>query len=88
MMILHDAIKTIQNGVFAFFKKNKNLFLKKNNKILTSEKNRRAVFLKKKRVFLNPDCLLMLFVIFPWLHDLEQVSSLSVWLGVRRTLRV
>ena len=55
MMILRDAIKTIQNGVFAFFKKNKNLFLKKNNKILTSEKNRRAVFFKKKRVFLNPD---------------------------------
>jgi len=28
MVILHDAIKTIQNGVFVFFfKKNKNLFL-------------------------------------------------------------
>jgi len=30
MVILHDAIKTIQNGVFVFFlKKNKNLFLLK-----------------------------------------------------------
>jgi len=28
------------------------------------------------------------FVIFPWSHDLQQVASLSVWLGVRRTPRV
>jgi len=27
------------------------------------------------------------FVIFPWLHDLEKVISLSTWLGVRRTPR-
>jgi len=33
MVILHDAIKTIENGVFAFFiKKNKNLFLFKKQK--------------------------------------------------------
>jgi len=32
--MLHDAIKTIQNGVFVLFflKKNKNLFLFKKNK--------------------------------------------------------
>jgi len=29
MVILHDAIKTIQNGVFVFFSKNKNLFFLK-----------------------------------------------------------
>jgi len=30
MVVLHDAIKTIQNGVFMFFLKNsKNLFLQK-----------------------------------------------------------
>jgi len=28
------------------------------------------------------------FVIFPWSYDLEQLTSLSVWLGVRRTPRV
>jgi len=28
------------------------------------------------------------FVIFPWSHDLEKVTPLSVWLGVRRTPRV
>jgi len=49
------------------------------------KKNRWVVFLLK-RVFLNPDCLL--FVIFPWSHDLEQVTSISVCLGVRRILRV
>ena len=32
MVILHDAIKTIQNGVFVFFVKNKNLFFSKKNK--------------------------------------------------------
>jgi len=33
MVILHDAIKTIHNGVLCFFyKKNKNLFLLKKNK--------------------------------------------------------
>jgi len=33
MVILHDTIKTIQNGVFLFsLKKNKNLFLLNKNK--------------------------------------------------------
>jgi len=29
-------------------------------------------FFLKKRVFLNPDYLSILFVIFPWSHDLEK----------------
>jgi len=33
MVILHNAIKTIQNGVFVFFLKNKNLFRFKKSKI-------------------------------------------------------
>jgi len=75
MMILYDAIKTIQIGSYVpFFKKNKNPFL--------------INFYEKKRVFLYPDCLLILFVIFPWSHDLEQVTPLSVGLGVRCTLTV
>jgi len=28
------------------------------------------------------------FVIFHWSHDLEQVSSLSIWLGARHTPKV
>ena len=39
-------------------------------------------------VFLNPDYLSILFVIFPWSHDLEQVTPLSGWLGVRRSPRI
>jgi len=50
IVILHDGIKTIQNGVFPFSLKNKILFLfriqKKNKKI--------RCFFKKKRFF-NPD---------------------------------
>jgi len=45
MVILHDVTKTIQNGVFAFFK-NKNLFFLK--------KNTTPGFAKKRR---NPDGL-------------------------------
>jgi len=32
MVMLHDAIKTIQNGVFVFFLKSKNLFFQKKQK--------------------------------------------------------
>ena len=49
VVILHDAIKTIPNGVL-FLKKNKNLFLFKKNKttgIKKSKKTRRVVFFKK-----------------------------------------
>jgi len=39
MVILHDAIKTIQKGVFVFFFKNKNLLLfNKKTKILIKKK--------------------------------------------------
>jgi len=85
MVILHNAIKTIQNGVFVFFwKKNKNLFLSKN----PNKKKQEGWNFFKKRIFLNPDYLSTLFVIFPWSPDLEQLTSLSVWLAVRRTPRV
>jgi len=64
-MILHDATKTIQNGVFVYFfkKKNKNLFFKKNNK--KSDLKNWWVVCFFKWVFLNPDCLSILFVTFP-----------------------
>ena len=43
------------------------------------------IWLRKsiRRPFIFQSCL----VIFPWSHDLEKVTSLSVWLGVRRTPR-
>jgi len=61
MVILHDAIKTIQNSVFVFF----------------SKKEQKPVSLKKKRIkktcelfflnpgFFNPDYLSILFCVFP-----------------------
>ena len=65
MVTLHDTIKTIQNGVFVLFKKkNENLFLFKGNK-KTHLKKTGGLFLKK-RVFLNPDYLSILFCNFPW----------------------
>ena len=91
MVILHDVTKTIQNGVFAFFK-NKNLFFlkKKQNTRICKETKKPwwvGVF-KKTRDFSNLVIFQYFFVIFPWSHDLEQVTSPSVWLGVRRTPRV
>jgi len=53
VVILHDAIKTIPNGVL-FLKKNKNLFPFKKNKttgIKKSKKNRRVVFFEKNGFF-------------------------------------
>jgi len=56
--MLHDAVKTIQNGFLFFFqKRTKTCFFKK------KQINTLVVF-SKKRVFLNPDCLSTLFVIF------------------------
>jgi len=70
-------------------KKNNLFLLKKKQKILIkiNKKTGRLFFLKN--VFLlNSDYLSIRFVIFPSSHDLEQVTSQSVCLGVRRTLRV
>jgi len=59
MVTLHDAIKTIQNGVFVFFsKEHKPVSLKKNKK--TDLKNRR---LFQKLFFLKPNYLSIFFVI-------------------------
>ena len=81
---------TSQRGFCAFFfKEQKNRFFNKKQKNgLTKEKNQKGCVFKKKWIFLNPGYLSIFFVIFPWSHDLEQVTSLSVWLGVRRTSRV
>jgi len=61
-MILRNAIKKIQNGVFLFsLKKKQNLvyFLKTQTNVFFFEKNKKnnrwvVFFFKKKRVFLNP----------------------------------
>jgi len=55
MVILHDAMKTIQIGVFVFFFLNKPVSLKK-----TDLKNPGGLFFLK-RGFLNRDCLSILF---------------------------
>ena len=64
--ILHKAINTIQNKAFVFFcKKNKSLFHFKKPKKPEFEKNRRVGIFWKKRVFLNPCYLWILFCDFP-----------------------
>ena len=51
MVILHGAIKTIQNGVFPFSSKKEQILFY----FLKNKKNRWGCFvLKKKRGFLNP----------------------------------
>jgi len=64
MVVLHDAIKTIQNGIFVFFfLKNKNLFpFKKIQKNSVTKKQVGRVF-NKSVFFLNPDCLSIPIVI-------------------------
>jgi len=44
-------------------------------------------FFEKNGFFLTLAIFESFFVIFPWSHDLEQLTLLSVWLGVRRTPR-
>jgi len=56
MVILHDAIKAIQNGGFVFFFKNKTFFSKKRIK-----RNQEDCFLKKS-FFLT----LIIFNLFLW----------------------
>jgi len=83
MVILHDAIKQFRIGFLYFFwKKNENLFLFK--------KTKKRLKKTCELLFWNPFFSILIifqsfFVIFLWSHDLEQVTSLSVWLGVRRT---
>jgi len=74
---MHDATKTIENGVFVLFFFNTNLFLLKKNKT-----NR---FLENKRLGFKENCFFSIilifqsfFVIFPLSHDLKQVMLLSV----------
>ena len=66
MVILHDAIKTTQNGVLVFKKKRtENCFFSKKQTKKLDEKNRWVIFFKKTFFFLKPDCLSILSVIFP-----------------------
>jgi len=55
-VVVHDGIKTIQNGasLFSSKKKNKILFLfKENENTRTFKKTGGLAFFEKKRVFLN-----------------------------------
>jgi len=77
-------------GLCVFFKKRTNtcfcFFKKKQQK--ADLKNRMVGFFLKAHFFSTVTTFQFFFVIFPWSHDLEQVTSLSVWLGVRRTPKV
>jgi len=89
MVILRDAMKTIQNSVFVFFpKKSKNLFLFKKTTKKRIRKQNMWIVLFQTRDFSTHYLSTLFFVIFTWSHDLEQVTSLSVWLGARCTLKV
>ena len=87
-----------ENGDIAWRNKNRFLcFFRKEQKPVSFQKYKKNRIEKstktgglfwKKRFFLNTDCLSILFVILRWSQDLEEVTSPSVWLGVRRTLRV
>ena len=77
--MLHDVTKTIPNGDFVFSLKNKTYFFSKKQKTR----------IKKNPGFFSTLIIFQsFFMIFSWSHDLEQVTSLSVWSGVRRTPRV
>jgi len=65
MVMLHDAIKTIQNGVFVFFLKSKNLFFQKKQKhpdLERNEKTQVGCFFFKLVFFLKPGYLSILFL--------------------------
>jgi len=64
MVILHDAIKTIHNGNFVFFWEQKAVSFLNKTKISELKKTKKAgwVIFFKKRVFLNPDCLSILYM--------------------------
>jgi len=84
MATLHDARKTIQNGIFVF-KLKKNCFSKRKK---TNWKEPGGLFFRKNGFFSPLIIFQSFFVIFPWSHDLEKVTWLSAWLGAFRTPRV
>jgi len=60
---LHDATEKFKMGFLRLFKtKDKTRFLSKKKK---SDLKRLVGCYFKKRVFINPDCVSILFVIFP-----------------------
>jgi len=65
MMILHDAMKTIQNGVFVFFLLRTQLVLLKKTTKNPDLKNRRVVFFLKNGFFSTLIIFQFFFVIFP-----------------------
>jgi len=87
MLILHDGIKVSKNGIFV-------LFSKKEQKPVSFKKDPKETDLKNgwvvsKNVFISTLIIFhTFFAIFPWSHDLEWVTSLSIWLVALRTPRV
>jgi len=87
MVILHNAIKQFRMFFLCFFeKRTKTCFFSISPQKMDCKKQEGWIFLKL--CFSTLTIFQNFFVIFPWSHDLEQVTSLSVWLGVRCTPRV
>jgi len=75
-------------GFCVFLKKRtKTCFFSKNTKKRIWKNRRAGIFWKKNGFFSTLTIFQSCFVIFPWWLDLEQLMSLSVWLGVRGTPR-
>ena len=65
MMVLHDAIKRIETGVFTFFLKERKLVSFKKKPKNPYLKEHEGVFFFKNPFFLNPDYISILFCDFP-----------------------
>jgi len=85
MVILHDAIKTIQNGVFVLFLITKTCFSSKKK---NGFEETAGLSFKENGFFSTLIIFQSFVVVLPWSHNLEQDTSLSASLGVRRTPRV
>jgi len=79
--------KNSQWGFCVFLKKNKNLFLFKKNKKNRIKKNKKEVGCFSKVWFFSTPVVFQSFLWFSLDRTILKVTSLSICLGVRRTLR-
>ena len=81
--------KQFRMGFLCFLKKEqKPVSFQKKQKKNEFERRGGLEFFEENVFFSTLTIFQSFFGIFPWSHDLEQLTPLSVWLGVRRTLRV
>jgi len=68
-------------------KEQKPVYFQKSQKKQNFKKTGGLEFFKKNGFFSSLTIFQSFFVIFLWSQDLEELTSLSVWLGVRRRPR-